>query len=118
MNPVSALTGVTLDRVLADPLLRGFCSAAMAEAAVIGDRLGCEITQTPDDRHQVTEKLGPIRTSMLQDAEAGRPIELDALVGAVHEIGGRLGVPTPNIGALLGLVRVFAEGRGLYPAGE
>jgi 2-dehydropantoate 2-reductase len=64
----------------------------------------------------VTAKLGAVRTSMSQDADAGRPMEIDALVGAVHEIGGRVGVPTPNIAALLGLTRVFAEVRGLYPA--
>jgi 2-dehydropantoate 2-reductase len=53
---------------------------------------------------------------MLQDALAGRPIELDALVTAVHEIGARAGVATPNIGALLGLTRLMARQRGLYPA--
>ncbi|HEX3589989.1 MAG TPA: 2-dehydropantoate 2-reductase [Pseudonocardiaceae bacterium] len=117
MNPVSAITGVTLDRVLDEPLLRDFCTAAMREAATIGEQLGCSISETPEDRHQVTARLGAITTSMLQDVRAGRPLELDALLGAVHEIGGRLGVPTPNVSALLGLVRVFAEGRGLYPAG-
>lgn len=114
MNPISAITGATLDRVLADPLLREFCTGAMREAAVIGARLGCAISETPEDRHAVTARLGAIRTSMLQDAEAGRPIELDAIVGAVHELGGRLGVPTPNIGALLGLTRVFARQHDLY----
>jgi 2-dehydropantoate 2-reductase len=53
---------------------------------------------------------------MLQDAEAGRALELDALVGAVHEIGNRLGIEMPNIGALLGLTRLMARRRGLYPA--
>ena len=52
---------------------------------------------------------------MLQDAEAGRPVELDALVGAVRELGRHVGVPTPNIDALLGLTRLFARERGLYP---
>jgi len=109
MNPVSALTGATADRILGDPLVRAFNSAAMREAAEIGRRLGCDIQQTPEDRHKVTAKLGAFKTSMLQDAEAGRPLELDALVGAVHEIGERLGVPTPYIGALLGLTRLAAE---------
>jgi len=115
MNPVSALTGATIDRVLADPLVRGFCSAAMREAAAIGEGIGCPITQSPEDRHAVTEKLGAFKTSMLQDVEAGRAIELDAIVGAVREIGGRLGIATPNIDALLGLTRLFAQQRGLYP---
>ncbi|HKN98397.1 MAG TPA: 2-dehydropantoate 2-reductase, partial [Pseudonocardiaceae bacterium] len=58
MNPVSAITGVTLDKVLADPLLRDFCTAAMREAAAIGDQLGCAISETPQDRHAVTAGLG------------------------------------------------------------
>jgi len=115
MNPVSAITGATIDRVLADPLVRAFCSSAMGEAAAIGERLGCPIAQSPEDRHAVTAKLGAFRTSMLQDAEAGRPLELDAIVGAVQEIGRRLGVATPSIDALLGLARLFARTRGLYP---
>ena len=87
MNPVSALTGATADRVLADDLLREVCSAAMREAAAIGARIGCEVRESPEDRHAVTRKLGAFKTSMLQDVEAGRALELDALVGAVREIG-------------------------------
>ena len=115
MNPVSALTGATVDRVLGDPLVRAFCSAAMREAAAIGERIGCAIDQDPEDRHAMTAKIGAFKTSMLQDVEAGRTIELDAIVGAVREIGTRLGVATPNIDALLGLTRVFARVRGIYP---
>lgn len=115
MNPISALTGATIDRVLADPLTRQFCTDAMAEAACIGERIGCHIAQTPEERHLVTARLGAFKTSMLQDVEAGRPIELDAIVTAVQEIGRRVGVPTPRIDALLGLTRLFAQVRGLYP---
>ena len=115
MNPVSAITGATIDQVLADPLVRSFCSAAMMEAATIGAGIGCLIAQSAEDRHQVTAKLGAFKTSMLQDVEAGRGIELDAIVGAVQEIGARLALPTPNINALLGLTRLFARRRGLYP---
>jgi 2-dehydropantoate 2-reductase len=115
MNPVSALTGATIDRVLADPLVRELCSTAMREAATIGARIGCRIDQTPEDRHAITAKLGAFKTSMLQDVEAGRPIELDAIVAAVQEIGQRLSIPTPTIDALLGLTRLFARVRGLYP---
>jgi 2-dehydropantoate 2-reductase len=115
MNPVSALTGASGDRLLADPLVRGFCSAAMQEAVAIGARIGCPIAQSPEDRHAVTSRLGAFRTSMLQDVEAGRPIELDAIVGAVREIGQRLQLATPNIDALLGLTRLFGRVRGLYP---
>jgi 2-dehydropantoate 2-reductase len=115
MNPVSALTGAAIDAVLADPLVRGFCSAAMGEAAAIGARIGCPIAQSPEDRHAITAKLGAFKTSMLQDVEAGRAIELDAIVGVVREIGQRVGVATPAIDALLGLTRLFARRRGLYP---
>jgi 2-dehydropantoate 2-reductase len=116
MNPVSAITGATMDRVLDDPLVREFCSAAMREAAVIGERIGCRLEQTPEDRHAVTRKLGAFKTSMLQDVEAGREIELDSIVTAVHEIGRRVAVPTPNIDAILGLTRLFGRVHGLYRA--
>jgi 2-dehydropantoate 2-reductase len=115
MNPVTAITGATSDRVLDDPLVRAFCSAAMAEAAQVGARIGCAVTQTPEDRHAVTRKLGRFKTSMQNDVEAGRAIELDALVTVVREIAQRLGIATPNIDALLGLTRLFARVRGLYP---
>jgi 2-dehydropantoate 2-reductase len=115
-NPVSAITGATSDRILGDPLVREFCSAAMREAAAIGERIGCRIEQSPEDRHALTTALGAFKTSMLQDVEAGRPIELDALVSVVREIGQRLGLPTPNIDILLGLTRLFGRVRGLYPA--
>ncbi|CAN7312251.1 2-dehydropantoate 2-reductase [Variovorax paradoxus] len=115
MNPVSAITGATIDRVLADPLVRAFCSAVMSEAAEIGRRIGCPIEQDPEDRHVVTAKLGTFKSSMLQDVEAGRPIELDSIVSAVQEIGQRLGIEMPNINALLGLSRLFGRVRRLYP---
>jgi 2-dehydropantoate 2-reductase len=115
MNPVSAITGATIDRLLDDPLVRDFCSAAMREAAAIGDALGFHVANTPDERHAVTRKLGAFKTSMLQDVEAGRAIELDSIVTAVHEMGRRVGIPTPNIDALLGLTRLFGRVHGLYP---
>ena len=116
MNPLSVLTGATVDRMLGDPLVRGFCSAAMREAAAIGERIACPIAQSPEDRHLITAKLGAFKTSMLQDVEAGRAIELDAIVTAVQEIGQRLQIATPSIDALLGITRLFAQVRGLYPS--
>ena len=113
MNPVSAITGATGDKVLDDPLVRGFCSAAMLEASAIGARIGCAIDQDPEARHAVTRELGAFKTSMLVDVERSRPIELDAIVTVVHELGRRTGVPTPNVDALLGLTRLFARTRGL-----
>ncbi|MEQ1683253.1 MAG: 2-dehydropantoate 2-reductase [Burkholderiaceae bacterium] len=115
MNPVSALTGATTDHILDDPLVHGFILRAMEEAAAIGARIGCPITQSGEERMAVTRQLGGFKTSMLQDTQAGRALELDALVSAVHEIGTRFEVPMPNIGALLGLTRLMARERGLYP---
>ena len=115
MNPVSALTNATTDHILDDPLVHGFILRAMEEAAAIGARIGCPITQSGEERMAVTRQLGGFKTSMLQDAQAGRALELDALVSAVHEIGERVGVAMPNIGALLGLTRLMARERGLYP---
>ncbi len=115
MNPLSALTGATCDRILDDPLARAFCSAVMIEARAIGAAIGIPIDQEPEQRHAVTRRLGAFKTSMLQDLEAGRALEIDALVGAVREIGQRLRLATPNIDALLGLVRLLAQTRGLYP---
>jgi 2-dehydropantoate 2-reductase len=115
MNPISALTGATCDRILDDPLVNDYCCAVMAEAAAIGAQIGCPITQTPPERNAMTRKLGAFKTSMLHDAEAGRALEIDALVGAVREIGQHLGLATPNIDALLGLTRLAAQARGLDP---
>ncbi len=114
MNPISAITGATTDKVLADEQLRSFIREVMLEAKAIGEKLGIPIAQQPEDRHAVTLKLGSFKTSMLQDAENGRAIELDALVGAVREIGALVNVPTPWTDALLGITRVFAQQRGLY----
>jgi 2-dehydropantoate 2-reductase len=116
MNPVSALTGAPSDAILDDAFVFDFMVRTMAEASAIGARIGCSIDQSGEERMKLARKLGSFRTSMLQDASAGRPLELDALVTAVHEIGARVGVATPNIGALLGLTRLMARQRGLYPA--
>ncbi|MEK9803786.1 MAG: 2-dehydropantoate 2-reductase, partial [Curvibacter sp.] len=87
VNPVSALTGATTDKILDDPLVRGFISSIMLEAKEIGARIGIPIFQQPENRHEVTRKLGAFKTSMLQDLEAGRPMEIDALVTVVQELG-------------------------------
>jgi 2-dehydropantoate 2-reductase len=114
MNPVSAITGATTDKVLDDELVRGFIHSVMLEAKEIGARIGIPIYQTPEDRHVVTRKLGAFKTSMLQDVEAGKGVELDALVTVVKELGDLTQVPTPYTDALLGLARLHARVRGLY----
>ena len=114
MNPISALTGATTDRILDDPLVCALVSAVMLEAKAIGEKLGLPIDQQPEDRHAVTRKLGAFKTSMLQDVEADKPLEIDALVGAVRELGQITHTPTPHTDALLGLTRLMARTRGLY----
>jgi 2-dehydropantoate 2-reductase len=117
MNPLSALTGATMDRLLDDPLVARFCVDVMSEARRVGARIGCPIEQTEADRMAISRTLGAFKTSMLQDVEAGRPVELDALVSSVREIGALVGEPTPSIDTLLGLARLHARVRGLYPEG-
>lgn len=114
INPISALTGATADRVIDDELVRAFATSVMREAKEIGVRIGIPIAEEPEDRHEVTRKIGAVKTSMLQDVEAGRPLELDALVASVRELGQLTGVPTPFTDALLGLARLMARTRGLY----
>ena len=115
VNPISAITAATSDRLLDDDLVRGFMSNVMREAKAIGERIGIPIAQEPEDRHAVTRKLGAFKTSMLQDVQAGKPVELDALVSAVRELGQMTGVDTPFTDALLGLSRLHASMLGLYP---
>lgn len=111
MNPISALTAATSDLILDDPLVSAFILRVMAEAAAIGARIGCPIAESGEDRMAVTRKLGAFKTSMLQDAEAGRSLEIDALVAAPREIGRRVGIETPNMDALHGLIRLLANAR-------
>ena len=81
INPMSALTRSTADRLLDDPAIRAFMAEAMDELAAVGAEIGCPIGETAEDRMAVTARLGAFRSSMLQDVEAGRPIELEALLG-------------------------------------
>jgi 2-dehydropantoate 2-reductase len=111
LSPICVLTGATTGPALDDGLVRDFMSAAMLEARAIGTRIGCPIEQTPEDRHAVTRKLGDFVPSMLQDARAGRPLELDALAGAVRELGALTGVPTPCVDAIHGLARLWTAAR-------
>jgi 2-dehydropantoate 2-reductase len=114
MNPISAITGATCDRIIDDELVYAFVVRVMAEAAEIGTRIGCEIRESGEDRIAIARKLGAFKTSMLQDAEAGRLLEIDQLLTAPREIAQLVSVPTPNLDALLGLTRLYARGRGLY----
>jgi 2-dehydropantoate 2-reductase len=104
INPISALTRATADRIVGDSALRPFILAAMGEAAAIGAAYGCPIAESGEARLAVTARLGAFRTSMLQDAEAGRPLEHEALIGAPRELARRTGLATPMLDILHALV--------------
>ncbi len=109
-NPISALTRATADRIGADPEVRILCRRMMEEAAAVSARFGLTIEASADDRLAVAAALGPFRTSMLQDAEAGRPLEFGALLGAVVEIAAAVGEDVPFTRAGFGLARLLSEG--------
>jgi len=113
INPLSALTRATADRLLADGAMRSFMLDAMAELSEIGAAIGCPISESGRDRMKVTARLGAFKTSMLQDVEAGRAIELEALLGAPREIATRLAMPTPKLDLLYAMTRQMADNLGL-----
>lgn len=108
MNPISALTQSTCDAILDDPLTARLTHEVMREAARIGAALGIRLQLAPEERSALTRKLGRFKSSMLQDLEAGRRLELDALVGAPYEIAQLAGLDTPWLGTLYGLSRQLA----------
>ena len=109
LNPLSALTRATADRLLADHELRRLLLDTMGELAAVGAAIGCPISASGEDRLGVTARLGAFKTSMLQDVEAGRRIELEALLGAPREIAARVGVATPHLDRLYAMTRQLAE---------
>ena len=113
-NPVSVLTMAHSDTMLADPYMHRMFAAMMREFMALGEALGFTFASSIDERIATTRRLGHIKTSMLQDVEAGRPIELDAIVGAVVEIAEKLALPIPTIEAVFGLVRQRGATLGLY----
>lgn len=113
INPLSALTRSTADKLLDDPAIRGLMAEAMDELAAIGAAIGCPIGETAEDRMAVTARLGAFKSSMLQDVEAGRPIELEALLGAPREIARGHGIATPQLDRIYALARLMAENLGL-----
>ena len=115
-NPISALTGAGTADMLADDQVRALALQMMREMATLGEALGLPFPITPEARMDIARKLGNFRTSMLQDMEQGRPLELDPIVGALVELGTRLGLPTPSLSAVYGLARLSARMKGLYPA--
>jgi 2-dehydropantoate 2-reductase len=111
-NPISALTDASLKDIVDDPGTRGVAVAMMMEAEAIGAALGVRFAVDLEQRIEGAGRVGAHKTSMLQDLERGRPIEIDALVTAVQELGRLTRVPTPTIDTILALARRLAIGRG------
>lgn len=113
-NPVSALTGSTLDRITSRPDLRALCRSMMQEAQVVAEALGTKFAVSLEKRIDGAAEVGEHKTSMLQDLERGRPMEIDALLGAVVELGTLTGHAMPTCETVLALVRERARLAGCY----
>jgi 2-dehydropantoate 2-reductase len=108
-NPISALTRATLEDMVRHPDVSRLVREVMVETEAVAARVGIELPVSIDQRMAGAGKVGAHKTSMLQDLEAGRPMEIDALAGAVVELGERLGVPTPSTRAVYACVKLLAS---------
>jgi 2-dehydropantoate 2-reductase len=113
-NPISALTHATLDVLCTDPGTRAVARAMMLEAQEIAEKLGVKFPIDVDRRIDGGAAVGAHRTSMLQDLDAGRPMEIDALLGSVQELGRVTDTQTPTIDTVLALTKLRAKTDGLY----
>ena len=113
-NPISALTHATLDVLCTDPGTRDVARRMMLEAQEIAEKLGATFPIDVERRIDGGAAVGAHRTSMLQDLDTGRPMEIDALVGSVQELGRITATPTPTIDTVLGLVALRGRVAGLY----
>ena len=114
MGPISALTKLTLLGIANDPDARALAVALINEAIALGDRIGLHMDMSAEDRVDLGAELGDFKPSILQDLEKGRPMEIDALIGVVAELGQLAGVPTPTVDTVLALQRAQARFAGLY----
>jgi 2-dehydropantoate 2-reductase len=112
-NPISLLTETTLDRIIGDPLVETLVRRMMEEAEHIGEKIGVRPDLSVDELIAKARGFGPVKTSMLQDLERGTPVEIDALLTVIHDIGAAVHVPTPFIDSVLGLARLRASEHGL-----
>jgi len=112
-NPVSAVTGATLEEMTENPGTREVIRKMMLEAESVARKLGVDFPVDVDTRISWGAEVGAHKTSMLQDLEKGRPMEIDALVASVSELGRLTSVPTPTIDTLLALVRLRARTAGI-----
>jgi len=110
-NPISALTRATLAQMVRDPDVSALVRNIMQEARAVAERLGLELAVTIDQRMAGAAKVGEHKTSMLQDLEAGRPLELEAVVGAVVELGERLGLPMVHTRTVYACAKLLAQAR-------
>ena len=108
-NPISALTHATLEDICRFPASRALAAGMMAEAQKVAEALGVHFKISLDKRIAGAEAVGAHKTSMLQDVEAGRAVEIEALVGAVVELGSITGVPTPQIDAIYAATKLLAH---------
>ncbi|HXZ93740.1 MAG TPA: 2-dehydropantoate 2-reductase [Burkholderiales bacterium] len=113
-NPVSALTLATADRLIEDAYVKGYMVAIMREVLEIGRRIGVDADIDPEARIDMARVLGPFKTSMLQDLEAGKPLEVDGLLAGTLEIARHAGVAAPFTESLMGLIRARAAVSGQY----
>ena len=113
-NPISALTHATLDKICSDPATRALSKAMMLETQCIAETFGVKFRVDVERRIEGARKVGAHKTSMLQDLERGRPMEIDPLVTVVQEMGRLTQIPTPAIDAVLALVTQRARIAGLY----
>lgn len=114
-NPVSALTLATANRLLADAQVKAYMVAIMREVLAIGRAAGVDADIDPEARMDMARHLGVFKTSMLQDLEAGKPLEIDGLLSGTLEIAAKTGVAAPFTESLLGLARLRAQSTGQYP---
>ena len=119
-NPVSVLTGGTLEQMCRDPGVRAIIRGMMHEAQQVADRLGVKFVMDIEKRINGAENVGAHKTSMLQDFDQGRPLEIDALVASVSELGRLVDVPTPTLDAVLSMVLLKMQGinAGATSSGE
>ena len=110
-NPMSALTGATLEEMATHPESSAIARAVMAEADEVAVALGIHLPLTIDQRMDGARKVGFHKTSMLQDLESGRPMELESVVGVVIELGGKLGLPLPHTRTLYSCTRLLSQVR-------
>jgi 2-dehydropantoate 2-reductase len=113
-NPVSALTLSTADRLIESAAVKGYMVSIMREVLAIGRAVGVDADIDPEARIDMARALGKFKTSMLQDLEAGKPLEIDGLLAGTLEIARKAGVHAPFTESLYGLVQARAQSTGQY----